>query len=87
MSRKCEMCRNILHPTSEPEPLSRIIIETPDREKSWIVDEICASAVEEFILEFMDDVRSGFKNKDEAYKLDRKLYLQKKLEVKPWAPS
>ena len=84
MKRKCEMCRNILHPTSEPEPLtSRIIIETPDREKSWIVDEICASAVEEFILEFMGDVRSGFKNKDEAYKLDRKLYLQKKLEVKP----
>jgi hypothetical protein len=78
------MCRNILHPTSEPEPLtSRIIIETPDRKKSWVVDEICASAVEEFILEFMDDVRSGFKNKDEAYKLDRKLYLQKKLEVKP----
>jgi hypothetical protein len=51
--------------------------------KSWRIDDICAAAVEEFILEFMDDVRTGFKDQDEVYRLDRKVYLQRKLEVKP----
>ncbi len=86
MNRKCEMCHNLLHfpPPWEPVPVtSQVIIETPEGTKTWKVDEICAAAVREFILEFMDDVRTGFKDQDEAYKLDRKVYLQKKLEVKP----
>ena len=86
MNLKCEMCHNLLHfpPPWEPVPVtSQVIIETPEGTKTWKVDEICAAAVREFILEFMDDVRTGFKDQDGAYKLDRKVYLQRKLEVKP----
>ena len=45
--------------------------------------DLCAAAVDEFILEFMDDVRTGFKNQDEAWKLRKNPHLQKKLEVLP----
>ena len=82
MSRKCQMCHNILHPPPPWEPVpvtSKVTVETPEGTKSWRIDDICAAAVEEFILEFMDDVRTGFKDQDEAYRLDRKVYLQRKL--------
>ena len=82
MNRKCEMCHNLLHfpPPWEPTPVtSRITIETPEGTKSWTVDDTCAASVEEFILEFMDDVRTGFKDQDEAWKLRKNPHLQKKL--------
>ena len=82
MNRKCAMCHNLLHPPPplDPTPVtSRIIIETPEKSRTWKVDDICAAAVEEFILEFMDDVRSEFRNQDETYRLRNRVYLQKKL--------
>ena len=82
MNRKCAMCHNLLHPPPplEPAPVtSRIVIETPEKSSTWKVDDICAAAVEEFILEFMDDVRSEFRSQDEQWKLRKNPHLQKKL--------
>ena len=82
MNRKCAMCHNLLHPPPplEPAPVtSRIVIETPEGSRTWKVDDICAAAVEEFILEFMDDVRSEFRSQDEQWKLRKNPHLQKKL--------
>ena len=84
MNRKCQMCHNLLHPPPPQEPVpvtSLVTIETPGGSKSWRIDDICAAAVEEFILEFMDDVRTGFKDQDEAWKPRKEPHLQKKLEV------
>ena len=47
------------------------------------MDDMCAAAVDEFILEFMDDVRNGFRDQDEAWKLRKNPHLQRKLEVQP----
>lgn len=82
MNRKCQMCHNLLHPPPPYETVpvtSRIIIETPEREKAYHVDDGCAASVEEFILEFMDDVRTGFRDQDEMWKLRKNPHLQKKL--------
>lgn len=67
MKRKCEMCHNLLHPQPPLDPMpvtSTIIIETPEGSRTWKVDDVCAAAAEEFILEFMDDVRTGFGSHD-----------------------
>ena len=71
MNRKCAMCHNLLHPPPPLDPVpvtSRIVIETPEGSRTWKVDDICAAAVEEFILEFMDDVRTEFRSQDEQWR-------------------
>lgn len=84
MSRKCQMCHNILHGPGVPVPVTSIVtIQTPEGTKAWKIDDICAAAVDEFILEFMDDVRNGFRDQDEAWKLRKNPHLQRKLEVQP----
>ena len=85
MKKRCEMCHNLLHPIPplDPTPVtSRIIIETPEKSRTWKVDDLCAAAVEEFILEFMDDVRTEFRSQDEQWKLRKNPHLQRKLEVR-----
>ena len=82
MNRKCAMCHNLLHPPPPLDPVpvtSRIVIETPEGSRTWKVDDICAAAVEEFILEFMDDVRTEFRSQDEQWKLRKNPHLQRKL--------
>lgn len=77
--QKCQLCHNILN-SPDPAPINSVIsIQTPDGSKTWKADELCAAAVEEFILEFMDDVRTGFREQDEQWRLRRNRHLQKKL--------
>ena len=86
MKKKCEMCHNLLHPPPPLDPTlvtSRITIETQEGSRSWKVDDVCAASVEEFILEFMDDVRTGFRHQDEQWKLKKNPHLQRKLEASP----
>jgi hypothetical protein len=64
----------------DPDPvLSIVAIQTPTGTREWGVCDVCAAAVQEFILEFSDDVRSEFRNQDETYRLRNRVYLQKKL--------
>lgn len=77
---RCKMCHNLLHPPDHQLPISsQITIQTQEKTKTWNVDEICASAVEEFILEFQDDVKTSFKYQNEQWKLRKNPHLQRKL--------
>ena len=76
---QCEICKGNLN---DKEPAnSRITLEDPGAKSEWTVCEICASAVREFIMEFKDDIETGFKDQDESWQLNKKVYLQKRLEV------
>ena len=78
---QCEMCKGRLN---DKEPAdSKVTIEEPRSTTEWIICDVCAAAVCEFILEFKEDVRRGFKNQDESWKLEKRVYLQQKLEVEP----
>ena len=76
---QCEICKGNLN---DKDPAnSRITLEDPDTTSEWTVCDICASAVREFIMEFKDDIETGFKDQDESWQLNKKVYLQKRLEV------
>ncbi len=84
MRVKCQMCHDLLSlpPPYEPFPVNSLVtVHTPEGTKTWKVDDGCAASVEEFILEFMDDVKTGFKDQDEQWKLRKNPHLQRKLEV------
>lgn len=76
---QCEICKGNLN---DKDPAnSRITLEDPDTTSEWTVCDICASAVREFIMEFKDDIETGFKDQDESWKLRKDPSKQKILEV------
>lgn len=79
MKENCELCHNLLNGPN-PDPISsKITIESPKETKTWEVDDGCASTVYEFILEFREDVRTGFRDQDEAWKLKKNPRFQQRL--------
>ena len=76
---QCEMCKGMLN---DKEPVdSKITIKEPSGTSEWNVCDVCAATVYEFILEFKGDIKDGFKNQDDSWKLKNEVYRQRKLEV------
>lgn len=76
---KCEICKGEFNEGEAAD--SKVIIDEPGKTTKWTVCEFCAAAVYEFILEFKDDIKDGFKNQDDTWKLKKEVYRQRKLEV------
>ena len=76
---KCEICKGEFNQGEKPD--SRVILEEPGKITKWTVCDVCAAAVYEFILEFKDDIKDGFKNQDDTWKLKNEVFRQRKLEV------
>jgi hypothetical protein len=72
---KCDICNGFF----EGKANSRISIDTPKKNESYVVCDICAAAVGEFILEFRLDIQN--QNWKELGKPKRDPIRQKRLEV------
>ena len=75
---KCEICKGEFDMGEKPD--SKVVIEEPGKTTKWIVCDVCAASVYEFILEYQDDVKTSFRDQDEAWKLRHKPEVQKRLE-------
>lgn len=78
---KCEICKGEFNEGEAAN--SKVIIDEPAKITKWAVCDVCAAAVYEFILEFKDDIKDGFKNHDDTWKLKNEVFRQRKLEVEP----
>lgn len=67
--KKCEMCNDNLD-----EPGSRkfdLTLETMGGTKTWEIGEVCQAAIEDFILEFAEDVEGSYQEERRRLKVKR----------------